>query len=248
MKSNIFIIVFCLVIRVVNAQFLPGELPVKPGIWDYPIKPVMEEWNQLRGSEEKVRACQIPEEALSSLSTEDLTDLCLRYPMLWDFYAFNNTNDGLDKLFRDFNGIRELYKRKDVSGSLTRRYIEKIQSLSLLDNPPPDFRQGSLVIFISVLEGLLSRIELQNQDKENQKEVLQALVAGYEGKLKYPDYFKGFGFRTNFYTRAHVIAKMEPSFVERLPHKEKNAALFSGMVADEQTINVIDELSYQLIK
>jgi len=41
---------------------------------------------------------------------------------------------------------------------------------------------------------------------------------------------------------------MEPTFVERLPHKEKNSALYSGMVADEQTVNVIDELSYQLIK
>jgi len=38
------------------------------------------------------------EVARYTLSTEDLTDLCLRYPLLWDFYAFNNTNDGLDKL------------------------------------------------------------------------------------------------------------------------------------------------------
>jgi len=243
-----FIIVFCLVTGVINAQFLPGELPVKQGIWDYPVKPGMEEWKQFNSNEAKVNACQIPEEALSSLSTEDLTDLCLRYPLLWDFYAFNSTNDGLDKLFRDFNGIRELYKREDVSIYLTRRYLEKIQSLSFLDDTNSSLEKGLFVIYVSVLEGLLSRIELQNRNKENLKEVLQTLVTGYEGKLNYVEYFMGFGLQTNFYSRAHVIAKMEPSFVEQLPHREKNAALYSGMVADEQTVSVIDELSYQLIK
>ena len=248
MNFKNLLITLSLVTSAANAQFLPGELPVKSGIWDYPIKPGMEEWKQFNSNEHKVRACQIPEELLSSLSTGDLMDLCLRYPLLWDFIVFNNTNGGLDKLFRDFNGIRELYKRKDVSSSLTRRYAEKIQSLSLMDDPPPGFRKGSLVKFISVLEGLLSRVERQDHGGENLKEVLQALVAGYEEKLKYIDYFKGFGLRTNFYAKSQVIAKMDPSFVEQLLHKENNAALHSGMITDEQTVNVIDELSYQLIK
>jgi len=65
--------------------------------------------------------------------------------------------------------------------------------------------------------------------------------------LKYPDCFKGSGFQTNFYSRAHIISKMETSFVERLPQKEKNGVLYSGM-ADEQSIRLVDELSYQLIK
>ena len=248
MNKIILLISLSLLVGAINAQFLPGELPVKSGLWDYPVKPGMEEWKQFQSNEEKVRACQIPEELLSSLSTEDLTDLCLRYPLLWDFFAFNNTNDGLDKLFRDLNGIRELYKRKDVSTYLTQRYVEKIQSLSYLDDANSNIEKGLFVVYVSVLEGLLSRIEQKENEEECLKEVLRALVAGYEGKLKYIDYFKGFGLRTNFYTRAHVIANMEPSFVERLLQKGNNAALHSGMISDEQTVNVIDELSYQLIE
>jgi hypothetical protein len=239
---------FCLVVCGANAQ-LPWELPVKKGMWDYPVKPGMEEWKQFQSYDEMVRACQIPEDLLSTLSTEDLTDLCLRYPPLWNFYAFENTNAGLDKLFSDFNGIRELFKRKDAASNLSRRYMEKIQTFPILMNSSnSDLEKGLFNISVSVLEGLLSRIEQQNnEDKDSQKEVLKALVAGYEEKLKYADNFNGFGFRTNFYARAHIISKMESAFVERLPQKNKNAALYSGMV-DEQTVNEINKLSYQLTK
>ena len=213
-------------------------------VWDYPIKPGMEEWKQLQSNEEKVNACQIPDSILSSLSTEELTNLCLKYPLLYDVFAFENLNSGLDKLLSDFNGIRELYKRKDVSIGLLKRYIEKIESLSFLEGEESDLEKGYFIISTSTLEVLLSQI---SEDKDCSKKILQSLVAGYEGKLKYADYFKGFGFRMNFYSRSHIIAKMDSSFVEQLSQKERNIAFFSGMV-DEQTINLINEFSNQLIK
>jgi hypothetical protein len=76
---------------------------------------------------------------------------------------------------------------------------------------------------------------------------LQNLVAGYEGKCRYADYFKGFGLQTNFYSKSHVISKLDKPSVGLLPGKEKNPILRSGM-ADEQSVKIIDDLSYQLIK
>ena len=247
MKKLVFLINLCLFVCIANAQFLPWQLPVKEGTCDYPIKPGMEEWKKLHGYAGKVKACQIPEEILYSLSTEDLTDICLRYPALGHIYAFNKTSDGLDKLFRDFNGIRELYKRKDAAIYLTQRYTELFKSSSCLYDTIPNVRQGFFVIQISVLEGLLSRIEPQNNNNESLKGVLQALVAGYEEKLKHIDHFKGFGLQTNFFSRANIIVKIDPSLIEQFPYKEKSAAFFSGMVGDEETINIISEFSYQLI-
>jgi hypothetical protein len=216
--------------------------------WDYPVKPGMEEWKNFQSNKEMVKACQIPENILHSLSTEELTDLCLQYPLLNDVFAFDNLNGGLDKLFSDFNGIKELYKRKDVSSSLTKRYIQKIQSFSFLDENHSEIDKGYFIISISALEILLSRIE-QQEDKGNKqhKEALQSLVLGYEGKFKYVDYFKGFGFRTNYYSRSRVIIKIDKLTVEQLPQKGGSPVLFSGM-ADEQTAHIIDELSYELIK
>ena len=249
MKNVILLIVLSMVTCAVNAQ-LPWELPVKPGAWDYPVKPGMEEWKQFKTYEEMVRACQVPEEVLSSLSTEDLTDLCLRYPLLWNFTAFENTNVGLDQLFSEFHGIRELYQRKDVLHSMTKRYMEIIRTLPFLDDyTNSDIEKGIFIISISVMECLLSRIERQNQEEnDNLKGVLQCLVAGYEGKLKYAEDFKGMGFQTNFYSRANIIAKMDRLSIERLPTMGKNAVLYSGLIRDAHAADIINELSYQLIK
>jgi hypothetical protein len=105
-----------------------------------------------------------------------------------------------------------------------------------------------LIISVSALEVLLSRIEWQEHTgKEVHRNILQNLVAGYEGKCKYADYFKGFGLQTNFYSRSHVISKLDKPGVELLPLKEKNPVLLSGM-ADAPSVKIIDGLSYQLIK
>jgi hypothetical protein len=89
--------------------------------WDYPVKPGMEEWKKFESNEDMVNACQIPEKVLASLSTEELTDICLQYPLIADVFAFENLNEGLNKLFSDFNGI--LYKRADIASNLSKRYL-----------------------------------------------------------------------------------------------------------------------------
>lgn len=241
MKAK-FLFLFCLVVCILNAQ-QPANVT-----WDYPVKPGMEEWKKFQSGEEMVNACQIPDIILSSLSTEELAELCLRYPLIEYVFAFDNLNSGLDKLFSDFNGIREFYKRRDMSNNLLHRYVQQIQGFSFLDEKSTDYEKSKFIVTVSLLEVLLSRSVLQNDaTKEKSKEILKALVAGYEGKFKYADYFKGVGFRSNVYSRVQIISKMSKQNMEKLSQKENNLAKSSGM-ADEQTLRIIDELSYQLIK
>jgi len=216
--------------------------------WDYPVKPGMEAWKQLQSNKEMVNACQIPENVISSLSTEELTELCLRYPLIHDIFAFNNLNSGLDKLFNDFNGIKELYQRSDVLICITMRYSQKMQSFSFLDGINTDYKKGEFIANVSLLEVLLSRCVMQNDAKlEEYKDVLRILLSGYENKFMYSDYFMGLGFRSNVYSRAHIIFKLDKQNIENLPQKDKNSVFYSGM-ADEESMRVIDELCYKLIK
>jgi len=199
--KNLFLIFFILVSFALKAQ----NNIVK---WDYPVKPGMEEWKKFQSNEEMVNACQIPEKVLSSLSTEELTELCLQYPLIHDIFAFNNLNSGLDKLFNDFNGIRVLYQRNNVLSCITNRYALKVQSFSFLDRINTDYKKGEFMATVSLLEVLLSRcVEQNDATLEAYKDVLRILVSGYENKFKYAEYFKSFGFRTNVYSRAHVILK-----------------------------------------
>jgi len=224
--------------------FSVASFAQKDAVWDYPIKPGSEEWKKFESNAEMVNACQIPEKVLSVLSTDELADICLEYPMLYDVFAFNDLNDGLKKLFSDFNGMRSLFSRKDATQVLLERYSRKIDNFSILKGKVAEIDKGEFVVSVSILEILLCKLETPILES---KIVLQRMVECYESKLQYADYFKGFGLQTNFYARGNEILKIDGSKIENFSQKVNNAALVSGM-ADSETCALIDKLSYQLIK
>ena len=218
--------------------------------WDYPVKPGMEEWKEFQSTQEMVDACQIPDNILSSLSTENLTDICIQYPLIINVFAYNNMNIGLDTFFDEFNGIRELYKRKEVSKELLKRYYEMMQNVSFLCGAASDVEKGYFMIHVTALEVLIKSTIRNNDAINNYKTLLQYLVFGYKTKTKYTSYF-GYGFQTNFYARAHLIIKINPQSIKKFPDEDKNPVFicdFSSGEAMNETLAVIDELSYQLIK
>ena len=248
--KRIVLFMLCFVIGIANAQQIGlWGYPGKPGVWDYPIKPGTDEWKQFKTHEEMLVATQIPEEVLKSLSTEDLIDLNLRFPLIVSLIVYSDLNLGFEMLLSEFNGLRELYQRKDVLSVLIAQYMDQLQSFSLLHDPDPDFPKALFIRSISVMEVFLSRIEVDEKEgKESLKEALQTLVAGFEAKVNDADEFKGFGFQTNFFARTNVISKMDPSFVDRLSQKEKSSALSTGQIIDEETVGLINEWSYRLIR
>jgi hypothetical protein len=215
--------------------------------WDYPIKPGTEEWKKFQSNKEMVSACQIPEHFLQTVSTKDLMTLCLQYPLLYDLFAFNNVNDGLKKLFADFNGIREFSKREEAINSLREEYLAGLSIFQSKLDTGLKLEIGGAILHISMLEMLLSYSDFHtNSTTKDKKEVLESLLYGYLEKIKYPDYFQGIGFTTNVFARAHIITKIDAALSEKFEGKNKTV-LFYGR-ADADLINTIDSLSYKLIK
>jgi hypothetical protein len=215
--------------------------------WFYPIKPGTKEWMELESNKEKVEVCQIPENILQKISTNDLMTLCLQYPLLYDVFAFNNLNDGLKKLFSDFNGIREFSKNENAINRLQEQYLSEIRNFTEKLNKGSDLEIGYSIINISILEVLLSYSDFHiGTSKESQKKILENLLFGYREKIKYAEYFQGIGFTSNLFARAHLILKIDTASSEKFK-EENNSVLFSGM-ADAELIDTIDSLSYNLIK
>ena len=213
--------------------------------WDYPIKPRTEEWKNLENHQKRLEVCQIPESVLQNISTNDLMILCLQYPFLSNVLAFNNMNAGLDMLFINFNGIREFSKRENVLNSLREQYLLEISAFPEILKGGVDLDIGYAVIRISTLEVLLSCKDFHNGvSKENQKKILESLLFGYREKIKYSKYFRGTGFTTNLFARANVIIKIDPALTEKF---DNSPVLYAG-IADGDTINTTDSLSYNLIK
>ena len=133
--------------------------------WDYPIKPGSEEWKLFQSSKEMVDACQIPNDILKSVSTDELLNICLKYPMFLDVHFSNNLQDGLDAIISSFNGFETFFEREDCSETLLRLYFKEIPT-------KPHIKKGNNKLKVLYLELLLSQSSIINGLNEEQKKKL----------------------------------------------------------------------------
>lgn len=89
-------------------------------------------WRTYESFDEMVKACQIPETLLDSLSTEALYKLCVEYPLGPSCFLFNDSNFGLDKMLETFNGYAELQRRlssKDGSYNSLKKFSTQFDNV-----------------------------------------------------------------------------------------------------------------------
>ena len=91
-------------------------------------------WSQYQSLEEMLEACQIPEDKLKSMSTDELIEVCMSHPLHFIYSAYNNELRGADVIIRNFNGFSELARRTDAAGKLLNFYDE-IFSESVQQDP-----------------------------------------------------------------------------------------------------------------
>lgn len=210
-------------------------------MWDYPVKPEMEEWKTLKNNQEKVLVCQIPQEILDTINTNELLELCIKYPLLNDIYAFNDNYEGLNKLINDFNGIRELFSRKEIGEILLNKYSKQLDNQFILNSKYSDFDKGAYIVLISTLELLLSVPEIQTQlPLLSKKKIMSELWRGYELKKRENAYFQGIGFKTNFSARSQILSSVE-----------ENKKLINSFLKgnyDDRFIETIDTKTQEFIK
>ncbi len=89
---SIFLLVFISIDM--NAQSIKS--------WDYPIKPGTEAWQALSTHEDMLKACQIPAEILKTVSTEELIELCLAYPLLGDIMEYRKALTRFPHVLTDY--------------------------------------------------------------------------------------------------------------------------------------------------
>ena len=170
---SIFLLVFISIDM--NAQSIKS--------WDYPIKPGTEAWQALSTHEDMLKACQIPAEILKTVSTEELIELCLAYPLLGDIFAYNGIQEGISKVSARFNGLQELFKRKDNASLL----FEKMKKQELLKaGVLTSIEIGNEISRQMVIEALLSNETILS----NTNNLLQLLRSRKETPLqtKQPGY------------------------------------------------------------
>lgn len=79
-------------------------------------------WKTFQTLEEMQSACQIPDDVLPNLSTEELVQICMDYPLFGNYLAYDNETFGIKKVMAGFNAFKELKKRTDSAEKLLDRY------------------------------------------------------------------------------------------------------------------------------
>lgn len=160
--------------------------------WDYPIKPGTKDWNTLKTHDEKVLLCQIPNNILKQSSTVNLLELCLNYPLSFDFYAYNSLKEGICKVLINFNGFKELFSRKD-NFSVLKEYIT-LKSIQDTIGSKANFNdKGEMVYRYSIIECLLSFDSFINNATANELiSIKKEMGIILEYKLKHKELFSDY--------------------------------------------------------
>src|SRR5699024_8850500 len=98
--------------------------------YEYPVRPGTAEWTSLENHQEMVDACQIPEDILESMSTEELVQTVVAYPLNADMFAYDSTDIGFEIVSEHFNGLKELQERSDSASELIALFTERPLVLS----------------------------------------------------------------------------------------------------------------------
>jgi hypothetical protein len=192
-SSKINFLVFCLVIlflgckkdNAVISNFENVQFPNESALsWDYPVKPGSEKWKTFQSGIEMVEACQIPKSVLTSLPTEELLLICLKFPLLFDIGAANFFSDGYAAYETNFNGIREFYQRKDAPAVIYSYYRQlNLENAVMYSSVFPGFRV-SVVEYVLTTQAIISKYTAAQR-----KEIANELMSKLNIKKSQPENF-----------------------------------------------------------
>jgi hypothetical protein len=154
--------------------------------YNYPIKPGTDAWKALGSHVEMLKACQIPETKLHTMSTKGLLETVLNYPLFNDVSAYNFPQQGFDTMASQFNGIPELLNRKDVGTVLLAKY--KTADPATIGQEWTGIQKGYYVFSFIDMETLLAQKGVMSNFNEAQcqdlvRECLAKINAKHQSEM-----------------------------------------------------------------
>ena len=211
-----------------------------PEVWDYPVKPGMEQWRQFKSTDEMFTACQVPENILKVLDTESLVQTVYDFPAFTWFGFFNSPQAGFNSFHSHFNGVRELLERNDVGQCLLKKY----QSLSVEDFDPEwsPAEQGSFSFKYQYFEILLAQPQaVKSLEAEGRKMLLMEAVKKFDMKLSMNEVFGGIAVATNAWLMARILHYDNQLTSDFYKPEEIEESLQSGRLVNYDVMSIYEQ-------
>ena len=194
-KHHIICLNNCFIAMLIAVLLLPGcsqQSSIADDAYNYPIKPGTEEWKALGGHDRMLESCQIPENILKNMSTKGLVETVLNYPLLFDMMAYNSIQFGYDQVVSKFNGLQELFNRKDAGIELFARY--RTMDPTAIDDDWTLVEKGHYTFGFQHIEVILAQEPiLKNLTSVQRRDLLEECFIKYQGKQQLIDIYGKFG-------------------------------------------------------
>lgn len=193
---------------------MSSDSSVPPDTYDFPIKPGTPEWQALNSHEEMVRACQIPEATLQSMSTAGLVETVLNYPLLGDMIAYNSFQEGFNTMASEFNGLAELLQRPEAGSELLTRY-RAMDPAAIDVNWTPEQR-GQYAFRIAYVETLLAQDTIRaNLTEAELHNLLAETVIKLRLKQEQPEVYGQFSLGKAALLVGRIMQQMDASLIQQ---------------------------------
>ncbi|MEA3306790.1 MAG: hypothetical protein U9Q34_03295, partial [Elusimicrobiota bacterium] len=165
-------------------------LEVALDVYDFPVKTGTEEWKAFKNHKEMLKACQIPDTVLQKISTKGLLETVLNYPLFWDIFAYSgNFQQKFEKMSAKFNGIQELFKRKDIGTELLKKY--RYMNPAGFEKDSSDEEIGEYLFNFYEVEILLAQNDFRANLTEAQLVELKKEILAKDEIKKQIEYYDG---------------------------------------------------------
>jgi hypothetical protein len=204
----------------------------------FPIKPGMEEWKRFTTHSQKTKVLQLPDSNLEIMSTAELLQACLSYPMAFEIMLYNTPQQGIEAVIRQFNGLQEFMKREDAATLLLRHYSGL--NPKHLDDSWTLVKKGRFSFKFRYIELLLAQDHLFTKlNPIERRQLLNESIRKFESKKKNPEVFGLLSLSFPTLLMAKVLEKdSPPAFKQELAGNEKlSQFLKTGRLTDTELIN-----------
>lgn len=145
---------------------LPKEFPQG---YEYPILPGTEQWLQFRDLPSKIEACQVPGDILKAMSTAQVLESALHYPLNINVFVWNTPEAGYHSVLSYSNVHQELMSRADAAETLIARYGATPATMAEANED----EQWDRAQQIWLMEIMLQQQPIQQQMDEDQRLVVE---------------------------------------------------------------------------
>lgn len=135
-------------------------------------------WTQIIGLENRLKACNVSKEIVKSMTTQELVEAIVHYPLNYLVFAYNNREDAVRIVIENSTLHQELLCRKDAAECIMNKYLQ-VRPVGSVRQPHYD--EDLVLVEDDVFLGFL--IETEQLTEHLMKESIHLIKQGLNDKI-----------------------------------------------------------------